>query len=94
MRLNNTLQRQIAFARFCIENECEPRDLATAIDLADKSARAWKRDDFEAEQKYGEACRDIIETRLNCSGVYWAGLYPTFKNKAGYDQMLPGWEWS
>ena len=88
-RLNKQLQFAVNFAHFCKENDCEPADLAEAIQAVENSVHASERDDCVNENKWGQRFVQIANQKLNCSDVQWPGLYPIFKDKSGHERMLP-----
>lgn len=87
--LNKTLQKQVAFAWFCIDNDCEPAALARAIVAVNKSVTAYTRCNNKDREKHMRDFEDIAWNELNLTDVSWPGLYPMFKDKSGYETMLP-----
>lgn len=94
MRINQELNRQVAFAQFCINYNIPPMKLAELLALVRACARAWERSCCENNPKHAERenkTADQIQKLAAELGftVSWSGLYPTLHQEDRNSIYLP-----
>jgi hypothetical protein len=80
------LLKAVRFARFSADWGIPPGDLADMIHYAEKSAKAYERNDSAAENAYADLI-SMIAAAYHVK-VIWAGLWPTLE-KGGHQDSLP-----
>jgi len=99
MRLSKTIENAVCFAKWCINNKCDPRQTGELRTLVNQRANTWVRQnnqecDWDTAEKRMEQLDKKIEKLVADMGLTdfdYPGLYPTFKTPGSgvSETMLP-----
>lgn len=94
--MKNELRDKINFTRFCINYKVDPLELAELIELIELIVRSQANESDKGKNRLAviatNRLRPKIESliqKLEWTIEGWPGLYPSIKDKNGYDINLP-----